>query len=367
MTDALLDAKLALERELVRPITHIMLGYLISKQDGEVSLFNRAGWSAQTQSVLLQHYVRVVMVVTGRRPKRVELSFDHAAALETLESAALSFDHAAALKWRAVQNANRILGSIDNEWNYYVETKDDPGADMPPDARGLYTKLNAKAREIWRRIRARIGMISTTETNGAAEDARIRQARELAGNRLLYKRWSTMRDERVRDTHRDAEGQEQLAASAFDVGVDQLMFPGDQSLGASLSEIINCRCSAEYFVRHDDGTIEDLAATPRLTPVAPNRALGSVDHPSLVTRAVQLRTGMITRVFLGDMIEARVSIRDGIIRVTRAGRRLAIGRYTHGMRTGSRVQGLQITTEGEGLGISELIERSVAHTNGSSR
>lgn len=354
MTDALLESKLALEQELIRPLTHIMLGYLSVKQDGGPSLFERVGWEAQTQGVLQQHYARVVMVVTGRTPAKVE----------TIENAALTLEHAASLKRRAVKRAKLVLGSIDNEWDRATETKDDPRDDLPPDARGLYTKLNAKARAIWARIKARIGMIATTETNGTAEDARERRAREIAGNRLLYKRWSTMLDERVRLAHVEAEGQERIASAAFDVGGEQLMFPGDMNLGASLSNVINCRCSAVYFAHNSDGTVDDLASTPRLTPVAPNRAVGRVDHPALITDAVVLRTGMINRVFLTDMVEARVSIRAGVIRVTRGGRRLAIGRYTHGMIRGARVQDLEITPEGAGLGIRELIERSVARTNG---
>lgn len=353
MTDALLDAKLALEQELVRPLTHIMLGYLGVKDAGGPSLFERTGWLSQTQGVLEQHYARVVMVVTGRLPKRGQ----------TITDAALSFEHVAGLRKRAVRQAQFILTSIDREWDRFVEQKMEPD-DLPTDARGLYTKLTAKARAIWAKIKSKIGIIATTETNGAAEDARIRRAREIAGNRMLYKRWSTMRDERVRDAHREAEGQERMASAAFDVGNEQLMFPGDGSLGASLGNLINCRCSASYFLQNPDGTTEELAATPRLTPVRPNRAVGSVDHPSLITRDVQFRAGMIERVFLTDMLEARVSIRDGVIRVTRAGRRLAIGRYTHGMIRGARVEGLTITSEGQGLGIEDLIRRSLARTNG---
>lgn len=61
-----------------------------------------------------------------------------------------------------------------------------------------------------------------------------------------YKTWQTMRDERVRHTHIFADGQEVPINEPFTVGSSKMMYPTDISLGASASEIINCRCSVEY-------------------------------------------------------------------------------------------------------------------------
>lgn len=55
--------------------------------------------------------------------------------------------------------------------------------------------------------------------------------------------WVSMGDEKVRETHADADGQEKPIDEAFEVGESLLMYPGDESLGAGPEEIVNCRCS----------------------------------------------------------------------------------------------------------------------------
>ena len=61
------------------------------------------------------------------------------------------------------------------------------------------------------------------------------------------KRWKTFGDNRVRGTHREAAGQTVPLDQPFIVGNSRLMFPCDSSLGASPSEIVNCRCTIEYI------------------------------------------------------------------------------------------------------------------------
>ena len=61
------------------------------------------------------------------------------------------------------------------------------------------------------------------------------------------KRWKTFGDNRVRGTHREAAGQTVPLDKPFIVGNSRLMFPCDSSLGASPSEIVNCRCTVEYI------------------------------------------------------------------------------------------------------------------------
>jgi hypothetical protein len=59
----------------------------------------------------------------------------------------------------------------------------------------------------------------------------------------------------VRPEHAAADGQEQLAINPFLVGGEQLNRPGDTSLGASAGNVINCRCSADYFVANPADSI----------------------------------------------------------------------------------------------------------------
>lgn len=64
------------------------------------------------------------------------------------------------------------------------------------------------------------------------------------------KRWLTSRDARVRRPtpsspfdHASAEGQTVAVHAPFIVSGEALMFPGDSSRGASISNLVNCRCS----------------------------------------------------------------------------------------------------------------------------
>lgn len=60
------------------------------------------------------------------------------------------------------------------------------------------------------------------------------------------KTWNTMRDARVRQTHKEVDALTIPIEEAFQVGASELMFPGDDSLGADVSELANCRCHVSY-------------------------------------------------------------------------------------------------------------------------
>lgn len=65
-------------------------------------------------------------------------------------------------------------------------------------------------------------------------------ARELADQGFTRRRWVTMHDDAVRDTHRAADGQTVGLDEPFVVGGASLRWPGDR-LGPA-GEVINCRC-----------------------------------------------------------------------------------------------------------------------------
>ena len=66
-------------------------------------------------------------------------------------------------------------------------------------------------------------------------------------NGATTKTWKTERDNRVRETHKEAEGQTVAIWKPFIVGGWELMFPGDDSLGAPDEELSNCRCHGSYI------------------------------------------------------------------------------------------------------------------------
>lgn len=61
------------------------------------------------------------------------------------------------------------------------------------------------------------------------------------------KRWRTENDAWVRKTHRKLHMQVLPIETAFAVGDSLMLFPKDTSFGASAKEIVNCRCTVEYF------------------------------------------------------------------------------------------------------------------------
>lgn len=65
----------------------------------------------------------------------------------------------------------------------------------------------------------------------------------------VQKKWRTMRDERVRHSHATMNNQRVGFMDPFISGLGGLlMYPGDTSLGASDTDIYNCRCSLEYTI-----------------------------------------------------------------------------------------------------------------------
>jgi len=68
------------------------------------------------------------------------------------------------------------------------------------------------------------------------------QHQNLVASGQLTHTWLSQEDERVRPTHVVADGQTVPINQPFIVGGYQLLFPGDDSLGAPANETILCRC-----------------------------------------------------------------------------------------------------------------------------
>lgn len=95
--------------------------------------------------------------------------------------------------------------------------------------------------------------IARTETTRIENSAR--QSIGDEGVRLgfkMWKRWVATGDARTRDEHLSADGQEVPNDEPFEIGGEQLMFPGDESLGASPENTINCRCTMVPFIKEKE-------------------------------------------------------------------------------------------------------------------
>lgn len=81
----------------------------------------------------------------------------------------------------------------------------------------------------------------------------LQQAERLANARARAeefdrdtKTWRTIGDSKVRDTHQVVDGQTKGIDEPFELPQGIVLHPGDGSLGAPYSEIINCRCTSVY-------------------------------------------------------------------------------------------------------------------------
>lgn len=84
--------------------------------------------------------------------------------------------------------------------------------------------------------------IARTETNRVCNAMIHKQAKKLFKKHI----WVSERDKKVRKTHVKADGQIKDINEPFEVGKSLLLFPCDDSYGASAEEIVNCRCHEEF-------------------------------------------------------------------------------------------------------------------------
>lgn len=105
---------------------------------------------------------------------------------------------------------------------------------------------------------ARAAMYARTDLIALSNGGSL-MAAQIAG--VAAKSWLTAGDERVRETHADADGQTVPIDQPFDVGGEQAQYPGDPDL--SDEESLNCRCTI---------TFNDSLAAALTEPTSPEGA-----------------------------------------------------------------------------------------------
>ena len=122
-------------------------------------------------------------------------------------------------------------------------------------------------RILTRKFTGRRGTIAVTETQASAEATKVLEAESLTGvvpyslagqnvtpaitdGPLLIsdKTWVTVGDNLVRDSHVVAGGQKVELENSFTVGGELMRHPGDTSQGATVGNVINCRCAARINI-----------------------------------------------------------------------------------------------------------------------
>ena len=105
----------------------------------------------------------------------------------------------------------------------------------------------------------RLSLIAMDNTQNAAEQAKYAEYNAFIANGAIAggidfglaaeegrakNLWSAIMDGKTRIAHAEADGQTVNVGEPFIVGGEKLRFPRDTSLGASMSNVANCRCSS---------------------------------------------------------------------------------------------------------------------------
>ena len=156
--------------------------------------------------------------------------------------------------WLKNPNAATRKELLDATVTIYTETYKDAGGDKVP----LPGRFRLVARTTLLRSSPTTDptvlatLLAVTATNAATVQA--------AGDdvEFLLLEWVTMHDDKVRETHRDATGQQRPAGEKFDVGGEELLYPG-QPVGDP-AIWINCRCTLAPVLASEQSSVD---RTPR--------------------------------------------------------------------------------------------------------
>jgi hypothetical protein len=138
-----------------------------------------------------------------------------------------------------------------------------------------------------RKLKGRVTGIAITETQNAAETSKATEAEVLSGKRPsivagspgdagVDKEWFTVGDKDVRDSHVAADSQTRDLSKPFTVGGQLLRWPGDTALGATIENVINCRCSSVYDASAVFAIRRKKATAPFTETVASEQLLESI-------------------------------------------------------------------------------------------
>jgi len=119
-----------------------------------------------------------------------------------------------------------------------IETAANEGYSIPRTANAIVEAVDGQAEY-------RAVALARTDLIGLANGASLGIATEaFAGREDVTKVWLATNDDRTRETHAEADGQEVGVEDYFDVGGYPAMYPGDPDLPDE--EVINCRCTLIY-------------------------------------------------------------------------------------------------------------------------
>jgi len=251
-----LKEKLEFERlliEEIRAFNKSLVKKTVNEFDQGGGAFNASLLLPELTEILEEHYNRVGVPFSNQL---TEIMPDDIPVTESerslIDIALLSFFATRAVEQAIIitaTNQREIASSIDLA---ITISQEEAAAGRPQTRRDTAVQTGAN---LTRKLNARVRAISSLETQSPAESAKTTEGQVLTGQLpsvtggsprdvKVNKEWVTVGDEAVRKEHILADSQERNLNQSFDVGGEQLRWPGDSSLGASAGNIINCRCSS---------------------------------------------------------------------------------------------------------------------------
>ena len=262
-----LRTKLALEARLRREwrgVEKAVVRRVVAHVARNLDLPDVEGLSRELAApVLRAHYGEVVAEFSGV----VEAGLPESARLTADEKTAIAAALAAALLLRSETQASAIAKTNAKDARVALTRARAESEERALEARaagaGDAPGIGAMDRRelaifagigLDRRLRGRTQAVVVLETQAPAELTRFSEAMAIFGDTPAgmvarrVKEWVTMGDDRVRAWHAAVDSDQVDAAEPFRVMGEELMYPGDTSLGASAANVVNCRCSVHYDV-----------------------------------------------------------------------------------------------------------------------
>lgn len=264
---------LALKLALEKTFTRELVSYFENIRKDVVSFYTATGllinadiYQKQTEDMLERHYKRVIrnFINEGRYSYRKSLE------VKGIEYKQEQEDEDEKIKATSVLIALAFVETIlQKRASQLIETTSDNVKDTVKRATEKAgesgTKINEEFKKgLNRTFKGRQAMIALTETQFMAERAKNIEASVISrngnvdpssindgivvGNPDVKKEWAAVLDEKTRFSHAVADGQVKGMNDPYIVNGEHMMYPGDTSMGASLENIINCRCSSLYGV-----------------------------------------------------------------------------------------------------------------------
>jgi len=219
----------------------------------EGSVLNVSDFESEIATILTQHYRRLSRQAAGQVTSLLDDGDDKELAEAAAEEAVREFVQTMPAQ-RAAEITKTNQQQLDRSFENVIIGGAIAGAAL---SRGDIAKKASKDFQATAVSRA-TNVIAPTETQNAVEGSKEKEllavaaAIPLVAGEVLEKEWMTVLDGREREAHHNADGQTVQAFQPFIVGGEQLMRPGDTSLGASLKNVINCRCSSITRIKKRD-------------------------------------------------------------------------------------------------------------------